>query len=260
MPGVGSGLRATRELNKSAVDRTGRRLARRSLRCCPWNRRIQHAWPRRSRRWQRHRSAPTRTGSRRRLPPLNTASRTSSHAETRRSETLLLYSCATIGPAATAEATRSHFRSSVAPPLAPQPILHPPNWKAGRIHPAYLLLSTSLDHVHPRARGGSWNERSNLVTACWPCTSGKADFTLEELGWSLLDEADVRSDWDGLTGLYQTLKGLVCGRGQDKTDPDRRQSRRRNQTGCGWSGGVRLADATAPAARAGRVQGPLETR
>jgi len=194
------------------------------------------------------------------LPPLNTALRTSSHAETRRSGTSLLYSCATVGPAATAEATRSHFRSSVAPPLAPQPILHPPNWKAGRIHPAYLLLSTSLDHVHPRARGGSWNERSNLVTACRPCNSGKADFTLEELGWSLLDEADVRSDWDGLTGLYQTLKGLVCGRGQDKTDPDRRQSRRRNQTGCGWSGGVRLADATAPAARAGRVQGPLETR
>ena len=116
MPGVGSGLRATRELNKSAVDRTGRRLARRSLRCCPWNRRIKHAWPRRSRRWQRHRSAPTRTGSRRRLPPLNTASRTSSHAETRRSGTLLLYSCATVGPAATAEATRSHSRSCVRSP------------------------------------------------------------------------------------------------------------------------------------------------
>ena len=74
--------------------------------------------------------------------------------------------------------------------LHPNRFPHHPNWKAGRIHPAYLLLSTTLDHIRPRARGGSWNERSNLVTACWPCNSGKADFTLEELGWSLLDEAD----------------------------------------------------------------------
>jgi hypothetical protein len=89
--------------------------------------------------------------------------------------------------------------------LYPNRFPHHPNWKAGRIHPAYLLLSTTLDHVRPRARGGSWNERTNLVTACWPCNSGKADLTLEELGWSLLDEADVRSDWDGLTGLYPAL-------------------------------------------------------
>jgi 5-methylcytosine-specific restriction endonuclease McrA len=89
--------------------------------------------------------------------------------------------------------------------LYPNRFPHHPSWKAGRIHPAYLLLSTSLDHVRPGARGGSRNERTNLVTACWPCNSGKADFTLEELGWSLLDETDVRSDWDGLTGLYPAL-------------------------------------------------------
>ena len=63
--------------------------------------------------------------------------------------------------------------------LHPNRFPHHPNWKAGRIHPAYLLLSTSLDHVRPRARGGSWNECSNLVAACWPCNSGKADFTLD---------------------------------------------------------------------------------
>jgi HNH endonuclease len=89
--------------------------------------------------------------------------------------------------------------------LYPNRFPHHPNWKAGRIHPAYLLLSTTLDHIRPRARGGSWNEPTNLVTACWPCNSGKADLTLEELGWSLLDEADVRSEWDGLTGLYPAL-------------------------------------------------------
>jgi hypothetical protein len=156
MPGVGSGLRATRELNKSAVDRTGRRLARRSLRCCPWNRRIKHAWPRRSRRWQRHRSAPTRTGSRRRLPPLNTASRTSSHAETRRSETLLLYSCATIGPAATAEATRSHFRSSVAPLLHPNRSSTPQTGRLAEFIPRICSCRPRwITYIHERvaARG-----------------------------------------------------------------------------------------------------------
>lgn len=69
-----------------------------------------------------------------------------------------------------------------------------PNWKAGRVHPAYLLLSTSLDHVQPGGRGGSWTKSDNLVAACWPCNSGKADFTLDEIGWELLSEADVQSD------------------------------------------------------------------
>lgn len=80
-----------------------------------------------------------------------------------------------------------------------------PHWKAGQVHPAYLLLSTSLDHVHPGGRGGAWDAPDNLVAACWPCNSGKADFTLEEIGWQLLTEAEVRSDWDGLTGAYAKL-------------------------------------------------------
>lgn len=101
---------------------------------------------------------------------------------------------------------------TIAPPvlralslLYPDRFPHHPNWEAGRFHPAYSLLSTSLDHVRPGARGGSWRQRRNLVAACWPCNSGKADFTIEELGWDLLDEADVRSDWDGLIRLYPAL-------------------------------------------------------
>jgi hypothetical protein len=37
------------------------------------------------------------------------------------------------------------------------------------------------------------------------CNSGKADFTLEELGWQPLDPHAVASNWDGLTGRYAKL-------------------------------------------------------
>jgi 5-methylcytosine-specific restriction endonuclease McrA len=89
--------------------------------------------------------------------------------------------------------------------LYPEEFPHHPNWKAGQVHPAYLLISTSLDHLQPGARGGGWNDPDNLVTSCWPCNTGKADFTLDELGWTLLSVADVRSDWSGLTSRYRAL-------------------------------------------------------
>lgn len=101
---------------------------------------------------------------------------------------------------------------TIAPPVLrvlshmyPDRFPYHPNWKAGQVHPAYLLLSTSLDHVQPGGRGGSWSRWDNLVAACWPCNSGKADFTLEELGWELLGEAELQSAWDGLTGSYPAL-------------------------------------------------------
>jgi hypothetical protein len=101
---------------------------------------------------------------------------------------------------------------TIAPPVLrllsrmyPDRFPYHPNWKAGQVHPAYLLLSTSLDHVQPGSRGGSWNERDNLVAACWPCNSGKADFTLDEIGWKMLSEAEVQSEWAGLTGSFAEL-------------------------------------------------------
>lgn len=42
----------------------------------------------------------------------------------------------------------------------------------------------TLDHVIPRARGGT-NEWSNLVVACTRCNCKKADRLLSELGWKL---------------------------------------------------------------------------
>jgi hypothetical protein len=101
---------------------------------------------------------------------------------------------------------------TIAPPvvralssLYPDSFPYHPNWKAGQVHPAYLLLSTSLDHVNPVGRGGSSGGHDNLVAACWPCNSGKADLTLDELGWELRPGVAVQSDWDGLTGSYSGL-------------------------------------------------------
>lgn len=50
------------------------------------------------------------------------------------------------------------------------------------------------------------------MTTCWPCSSGKADFTLEELGLALLTEDEVRSAWDGLTHAYAALWKAAGGR------------------------------------------------
>ncbi len=135
---------------------------------------------------------------------------------------------------------------TVAPPVLrvlshmyPDRFPYHPNWKAGQVHPAYLLLSTSLDHVQPGGRGGSWSERENLVAACWPCNSGKADFTLEELGWEVFGEAEAQTEWDGLTSSYAALWHAA---GQPDTQYHRR--------GCAPS-------ATRPAPRSSRRPRPL---
>jgi 5-methylcytosine-specific restriction endonuclease McrA len=101
---------------------------------------------------------------------------------------------------------------TIAPPVlrflsevCPDEFPYHPNWRAGQVHPAYLLVSASLDHVDPGGRGGSWLDEDNLVTACWPCNTGKADLRLEEVGWAILSEADVRRDWDGLSSATNSL-------------------------------------------------------
>jgi 5-methylcytosine-specific restriction endonuclease McrA len=101
---------------------------------------------------------------------------------------------------------------TIAPPVLrflgeafPKEFPYHPNWKAGETHDAWLLISTSLGHLIPGARGGDWHTPENLVTNCWACNSAKADLLLDELGWNLLSEDDVRSDWDGLTGAVNAL-------------------------------------------------------
>jgi 5-methylcytosine-specific restriction endonuclease McrA len=48
-------------------------------------------------------------------------------------------------------------------------------------HGARMAFGATLDHVEPWNRGGR-TDPSNLVTACWPCNYGKAEYTLAELG------------------------------------------------------------------------------
>jgi hypothetical protein len=125
----------------------------------------------------------------------------------------------TISPAATVAIFRRDSWTcrycgvrTIAPPVLrflseiyPKEFPYHPNWKAGEIHDSWLVLSTSLDHVVPGARGGHWTSPANLVTACWACNSAKADLLLEEIGWRLLSENDVESDWDGLTRSVEDL-------------------------------------------------------
>jgi HNH endonuclease len=60
-----------------------------------------------------------------------------------------------------------------------------------------------VDHVIPGAAGGAWLAGDNLVTACNPCNSIKADLTLHQLGWELRPVAS--DEWDGLTRFYFQL-------------------------------------------------------
>ena len=47
----------------------------------------------------------------------------------------------------------------------------------------YLMFVATLDHVFPWSLGGQTNE-SNLVTCCWSCNYGKANYTAEQIGIS----------------------------------------------------------------------------
>jgi 5-methylcytosine-specific restriction endonuclease McrA len=46
---------------------------------------------------------------------------------------------------------------------------------------AMIVTRATADHVVPVSQGGK-TTLSNLVTACWPCQFGKAEFTPDQLG------------------------------------------------------------------------------
>ena len=87
--------------------------------------------------------------------------------------------------------------------LLPAEFPYHPNWKVGETHPAYWDLCPVLDHVVPVSRGGADGD-ANWVTTSQRNNSAKAQFTLEELGWTL-KPAGTMADWDGLTGWFRSM-------------------------------------------------------
>jgi 5-methylcytosine-specific restriction endonuclease McrA len=77
------------------------------------------------------------------------------------------------------------------------------HWRGDATHVAIPLLSTEVDHVRPGSRGGEWLAVDNLVVTCPRCNSAKLDYTLDDLGWRLLEVS--HPGWDGLTRWHRAL-------------------------------------------------------
>lgn len=65
-------------------------------------------------------------------------------------------------------------------------------------HAALLCLTASIDHVLPHSRGGG-NDLDNVICTCGACNFGRAEWTMEEVGFSnpFLKEPII-DGWDGL--------------------------------------------------------------
>jgi len=75
-----------------------------------------------------------------------------------------------------------------------------PNWKMSESHIVYWELFPTVDHMIPVARGGL-DDETNWVTTSMLRNSAKSNWTLEELGWTLLPRGDLKQ-WDGLVGWF----------------------------------------------------------
>lgn len=73
------------------------------------------------------------------------------------------------------------------------------NWDTGKTHFAFYELFPTVDTL-PVARGGL-DINANWVTTSMMRNSAKAQWTLDELRWSLVPPGDL-SLWDGLTGWF----------------------------------------------------------
>ena len=78
-----------------------------------------------------------------------------------------------------------------------------PYHKNGRMdlgHMAYWELFPTIDHVIPVSRGGMDSEK-NWVCCSMLTNSIKSNWTLEQLGWQLLDCGKI-SEWDGMISWF----------------------------------------------------------
>ncbi|MDQ2730064.1 MAG: HNH endonuclease [Armatimonadota bacterium] len=74
------------------------------------------------------------------------------------------------------------------------------NWKMSESHIIYYELCATVDHIIPVARGGT-NTADNWVTTSMAHNSAKANYTLNEIGWTLLPPGYL-ADWDGLLAWF----------------------------------------------------------
>lgn len=84
--------------------------------------------------------------------------------------------------------------------LMPTAFPYHPNWRTDECHFAYWEYFPILDYVKPISRGGI-DIDDNLVTTSAVRNAAKANFSLDELGWSLRPSGDL-GEWDGLMGWF----------------------------------------------------------
>lgn len=71
-----------------------------------------------------------------------------------------------------------------------------------------LGLRGVIDHVKPHSLGGQ-TEMGNLVTSCYSCNFGKAEYTLKQIGIEDPRCREPRDDgWRGLTEFLPALKAI----------------------------------------------------
>lgn len=79
------------------------------------------------------------------------------------------------------------------------------NWKMSETHQAWWELCPTIDHVVPVARGGA-DDETNWATTSMLRNSAKANWTLDELGWTLREPGSM-GEWDGLTAWFVEYVG-----------------------------------------------------
>jgi hypothetical protein len=84
--------------------------------------------------------------------------------------------------------------------LLPREFPYQKNWKTDACHFAFYELFPTIDHLIPVSRGGADNE-DNRVSTSMIRNAAKANFTIQELGWSMLPAGDINK-WDGLTRWF----------------------------------------------------------
>lgn len=80
--------------------------------------------------------------------------------------------------------------------LLPDKFPSHPSGKMNETHIAFWELWPTIDHIVPVARGGT-DEPPNCVCTSMLRNSVKSNWTLEELGWSLMEGGRI-DEWDGL--------------------------------------------------------------